>query len=143
MALLVRDDLDTVWEIIGGVKTRGFTFDNPVEDTTSSSTVGDYQDSEFTGYSQASLDVAGVADKRTGIVDPASGLTVVGSGRLVELATTGNRCGKFKMLNLDSNGFIEGYFTITSFAKTGDVPGLLNFTATLQNKSDVIVSGEV
>lgn len=143
LVLLARNDADTAYEIIGGVKTRGYNFDNPVEDTTSSSTTGDYQDSEYTGFSQATLDISGVADKRTGITDPATGLNVVGRVRLLELATTGDRCGKFKMLNVDTNGSIEGFFNITSYATTGDTPGLLSFTATLQSKSDVVVVGEV
>lgn len=143
LVFLIRDDLDTVWEIAGGVKTRGFTFDNPVEDVTSSSTTGDYQDSEWTGYSQASINVSGMADKRTGIIDPVTGYTVVGSSRLTDLATSGNRCAKFRMLNVDTNGFIEGFFNITSYSTTGDTPGLLGFDASLQSKSDVTVSGEV
>jgi hypothetical protein len=143
LVLLARDDLDTVYEIIGGVKTRGFTFDNPVEDATSSSTTTNYQESEYTGFSQVSLNVSGLADKRTGIVDPATGLTIVGSSRLVEIATTGNRCGKFKMLNVDTGGYIEGYFNVTSFGSTGDTPGLLGFDASLQSKADIAVIGEV
>jgi len=143
LVLLIRNDADTLYEIAGGVKTRGFTFDNPVEDTTSSSTTGDYQESEYTGFSQATLDIAGVADNRTGTQDPATGLNIVGSERLLEIATTGNRCGKFKMLNVDTNGFIEGFFNVTAFSKTGDTPGLLSFTATLQSQSDVTVVGEV
>jgi len=143
LVLLIRDDLDTVWEIAGGVKTRGFTFDNPVEDVTSSSTTGEYTDSEWTGFSNASINVSGVADKRTGIVDEATGFNVVGSERLVEVATTGNRCAQFRMMNVDTSGFIEGFFNVASFSKTGDTPGLLNFDATLQSKSDVTVVGEV
>lgn len=142
LIFLIRNDADTDWEIAGGVKTRGFTFDNPVEDTTSSSTTGEYQDSEWTGYSQATLNISGVADKRTGIVGP-GGYNVVGSSRLLEVATTGNRCGKMRMLNLETNGYIDGFFNVTSFSKTGDTPGLLNFDATLQSKSDVAVVGEV
>lgn len=143
LVLLIRNDADTAYEIAGGVKTRGFTFDNPVEDVTSSSTTGEYQESEYTGFSQATLNISGVADKRTGIADPATGLNVVGSERLLEVATTGSRCAKFKMLNVDTNGFIEGFFNVTSFSKTGDTPGLLSFDATLQSKSDVAVVGEV
>ena len=143
LVLCARNDLDTEWEIIGGVKTRGFTLDNPVEDVTSSSTTGEYQDSEWTGFSQCSINLSGVADKRAGIVDPTTGLNIVGSSRLVELATSGNRCGKFKMQNVDTGGTIEGFFNITSFSKTGDTPGLLNFDASLQNKSDVTVVGDV
>lgn len=142
LVLLIRNDADTDWEIAGGVKTRGFTFDNPVEDVTSSSTTGEYQESEWTGYSQATLNVSGLADTRTG-TDPATGLNIVGAGRLLSIATTGSRCGNFRMLNTNTNGFIEGFFNVTSFAKTGDTPGLLNFDATLQSKSDVVVSGSV
>ena len=143
LVLLARNDLDTAYEIIGGVKTRAFTFDNPVEDTTSSSTTTSYQESEYTGFSQASISLSGLADKRTGVTDPATGLTIVGSDRLVEIATTGNRCGKFKMLNVDSGGYIEGYFNVTSFSKTGDTPGLLGFDSTLQSKADIAIVGAV
>lgn len=143
LVFLIRNDADTLYEILGGVKVRGYTFNNPTEDVTSSSTTGDYTDSEWTGYSQASIDVSGFADKRTGITDPATGFNIVGSGRLLTLATGGERCAKFRMFNVDTNGFIEGFFNITNYSKTGDTPGLLNFTASLQSKSDVVVSGEV
>jgi len=142
LIMLIRNDADTEYEIAGGVKTRGFTFDNPVEDTTSSSTTGEYAESEFTGFSSATLNLSGMADKRTG-VDPISGFNIVGSERLLKIATTGTRCGKFKLLNLDTDGFIEGFFNVTSFGKTGDTPGLLGFDATLQSKSDVTVFGAV
>lgn len=143
LVLLIRNDDNTAWEIAGGVKTRGFSFDNPVEDTTSSSTVGEYQDSEWTGYSQATLNISGMADKRTGIVDPTTGYTVVGSSRLLEVASQGNRCGTFRMMNVDTGGYIEGTFNVTAFSKTGDTPGLLGFEATLQSKASVVVVGAV
>ena len=143
LVFLIRDEGDTVYEIAGGVKTRGYTFDNPVEDTTSSSTPGEYTESEWTGYSNASLDVSGVADKRTGTTNPTTGLNVVGSARLLEVATQGNRCGQFRMMNVDTGGYIDGFFNVTNFNSSGDTPGLLNWTATLQSKSDVSVVGEV
>ena len=144
LVFAARDDDDTKWQIIGGVKTTGYTFDNPVEDITSSSTTTDYSESEFTGYSQVTLNISGNADKRTGTVD-IGGTTydLVGSGRLLELATSGQRCGKFLMLNVETNGFIEGEFNITSYGKTGDTPGLLNFDSTLQSRSNIIVNGDV
>ncbi|MCK4621337.1 MAG: hypothetical protein KAT62_03880 [Desulfuromonadales bacterium] len=143
LVFLIRDALDTVWEIAGGIKVRGYQFDNPVEDTTSSSTTGEFEESEWVGFSKASLTVSGHADNRTGVADPATGLNIVGSERLLEVATTGNRCAKFKMLNLDSNGFIEGYFNVTGFGKSGDAKGVLTFDASLESKSDVTVSGAV
>ncbi len=144
LVLLARNDDDTAWQLLGGVKTTGFSFDNPVEDTTSSSTRGDYTESEYTGYSTVTLNISGVADKRAES-DTLGGVTYAGIGaeRLLELATTGQRCGKFKMINVDSDGFIEGEFQITNFSKTGDTPGLLSFDATLQSRSSVTVQGAV
>jgi predicted secreted protein len=138
LVLLARNDLDTLWEIVGGVKERGYTFDNPVEDTTSSSTTSDYSDSEWTGFSNVSINISGLADKRTGT---SNGYNIVGASRLFELATSGNRCGKFKMVNVENNGFIEGIFNITNLGSTGSTPGLLGFDATLQSNSDIIVFG--
>lgn len=143
LVFLLRNDADTAWELAGGVKTRGYTFDNPVEDTTSSSTPGNFSEAEWTGYSNASLNISGVADKRTGVTDPATGLNVVGAARLTALGTSGERDAKIKLLNLETGGSIEGEFQITSFGKTGDTPGLLQFEATLQSKSDVTVVGDV
>lgn len=143
LVLLARNDADTAWEIIGGVKDRGISFDNPVEDITSSSTTVNYSESEWTGYSNVTMNISGVADTRTGVTDPETGLTIVGSERLVTLATSGNRCGKFQMLNVDTGGYVEGEFNITSFSKNGSTPGLLNFDSTLQSASDVVVVGSI
>ena len=135
-----RNDADTAWEIIGGVKTRGESFDNPVEDTTSSSTTGEYTEGEWTGYSSASINISGFADKRTGITDPVTGLNIVGQKRLRELATTGNRCGKFRMVNVETGDNNEGIYNITNYSEDGDTPGLLNFSATLTSAADVTVT---
>ena len=143
LVFLIRNAADTAYEIAGGVKVRGYNFDNPVEDTTSSSTPGDYSESEWTGYSQAALTISGLADQRTGITDPVTGLNIVGSARLLAVATTGDRCGKFKLLNVDTDGFIEGFFNVTAFSKTGDTPGLVGFESTLQSKEAIVVSGDV
>lgn len=143
LAFLARNDADTEWEIIGGAKVVGYNFDNPVDDITSSSTQGDYTESQFTGYSTATLNLSGLADIRNGVVDDATGFTIVGTQRLTELATTGNRCGKFKLFNVITNGFIEGVFTITSYGGSGDKPGLKGFDATFQSTTNVIVFGDV
>jgi predicted secreted protein len=145
LVLLARNDADTEYELVGGIKSLGYTIDNPVEDTTNASTPGSFLESEWTGYSQMTVTASGMADKRTGIVDPATGLNVVGSVRLLEIAnsSSNNKCGQFKILNVDTDGFIEGFFNMTSFGKTGDTPGLMNFDTTLQSKDTIIVSGDV
>ena len=135
-ALLVRDDLDTKWQIVGGVKSRGATTDNPVEDITSSSTPGYYSESEFTGYRQKTHNISGVFDNRTGQLINIGGqdYEVAPVSRLDYLAHNGNSCGKFKILHPHKTE--EGTYTITNYSDSGDTPGLLNFSATLQTKEE-------
>lgn len=135
--LLIRDDLDTIWQIFGGVKSRDLTTDNPVEETTSSSTIGSNTTSQYTGYSTVSLSVSGAADGRTGRTKTIRGVeySIAPITRLDKLANEGNRCGKFKVIYPYKD--IEGEFNITSYGDSGDTPGLLNFTATLQNKGQI------
>ena len=132
--LLARDDLDTKWQVIGGVQSRDNAVDNPVEETTSSSTPGSYTESEYTGYSTDTMSISGVADVRTGIMVTINGQVyeVAPISRLDQLANTGNRCGKFKLIYPYKEK--EGTYTITNYSDSGATPGLLNFSATLQNK---------
>ena len=85
LALLIRTDNELTFEVIGGVQDRGISFTNPTEETTSSSTTGDYSESEWTGFSQATINISGVADKRTGTTDPATGFNITNFERLLEL----------------------------------------------------------
>lgn len=142
LVFLARNDGDTAYEIIGGVQERGITINNPTEEVTSASTISDYAEREYTGFSDATINISGVADNRVGTTDPATGLTIVGFPRLKELATTGNRCGKFKIMSIDSSLDFdaEGIFNITSLDLTGNTPGLLAFTSTLESKADVTIS---
>ena len=141
LALLVRTDDELTFEVIGGVRDRGISFSNPVEETTSSSTVGEYSESEWTGFSQASINISGVADKRTGTLDPATGFNITNFQRLLELSTSGNRCGYFRIISTDVNFpfFAEGNFNITSIELSGSTPGLLSDTATLESGAGVTV----
>ena len=141
LALLVRTDDELTFEVIGGVRDRGISFSNPTEETTSSSTTGDYTESEWTGFSQATINISGVADKRTGTTDPATGFNITNFERLLELSTSGNRCGYFRIVSTDANFafFAEGFFNITSIELSGSTPGLLNDTATLESGADVVV----
>ena len=134
---LCRNNANTAWEIIGGVKERGESLDNPTEDVTSSSTTGSFSEKEQTGYKSLTLNLSGVADKRTGIADPTTGYNIVGQVRLRELAY-GPGCGTFKLVNIDDNSFVSGDFTITNYSETGSSPGLLNWSATFESTSDAI-----
>ena len=140
LVLLIRNDADTEWEAAGGVKTRGSTTDNPVEDTTSSSTVTNFAESQFTGFATSTINVSGVADTRTGQVDPISGFNIVGYKRLEEIALRGQPCAKFKLLDASDGTGIEGFYNLTNFGKTGDTPGLISWEGTLQSAADVTLT---
>ena len=135
--LLAKNATNTAWEIIGGVNSRDATTDNPVEETTSSSTPGSNTESEWTGYSTENISVSGVADNRTGTTKTINGVDYIVAAitRLDQLAHTGNRCGEFKLIYPTKE--TEGFYNITSYGDSGDTPGLLNFTATLQNKGEI------
>lgn len=141
LVFLIRTDDETTFQILGGVQERGYTVDNPVEETTSSSTTSEYSESEWTGYSQLTMNISGVTDKRTGTIDPATGFEIVGFDRIISLGTSGNRCVYAKILSVDPGFkfFSEGYFSITNLGQSGSTPGLLSGTATLQSKSDIVV----
>lgn len=142
LVLLVRTDDELTFEVIGGLQERGFTLDNPTEEVTSSSTTGDFSENEFTGFSALSIDISGVVDKRKGTVDPATGFLITSFNRLLQIATTGNRCGYFKLISTDPNWdfFAEGFMNVSNVNVSGSTPGLLSNTATLSNKSDMIVT---
>ena len=137
LVLLIRNDGDTDWEVSGGVKTRGSTLDNPVEDTTSSSTTGKFTESEYTGYSTSTMNVSGVADTRSGATDPVSGFVIAGYKRLEEIAFRDPPCHKFKLLDVSDGSAIEGFFNITNFGSTGETPGIITWEATFQSASDI------
>lgn len=141
LTLQIRNDADTAWELAGGVKDLSYNMDSPVDDTTSSSTITDFAESQFTGFSQLSVSISGVEDSRSGITDPITGLNIVSSARLLEVAFNTNRCGKFRIFNVTTSGFIEGNFNVTAFSKSAPVPGLMTYEATLQSASDITISG--
>lgn len=141
LAFLIRTDDETTFQILGGVTERGFEVSNPTEDVTSSSTTTEWSEEEWTGYSQMTMNLSINADKRTGQTDPATGFEIVGFSRLLQLATSGNRCLYAKMVSTDPswNFYAEGYFNITNTGQSGSTPGLLTGSATITSKSNVIV----
>lgn len=141
LVMQIRNAGDSAWEILGGVISRGITFNNPTEDTTSTSVNGDYSEGEFTGFSQVTLNVSGNPDKRVG-VEPITGLTRVKLSRLVELATSGNRNGKFRFVSTDPDLLldVQGFFNITNFELNGDETAKAAFSATFESKDTITVT---
>ncbi len=130
-ALQILDDTDlteTKWKDIGGIQTKSLTIDNPVSDTTSQSTQGDFTDSQFNGYSTVTFNGSGVVDRRED--DCISAYKLLSSK-----AMTGERCARLRLV--DEIETIEGLFQITSFEKSGEQQGLVEFTMTAQSARDV------
>jgi len=140
--LSVQNDGETAFELIGGIRTRSVTFNNPTEETTSVTTQTSFTEREFTGFSDVSISGSGTADTRVGVTDNNSGLVIVGIERIAELATSNDRDGVFKLesVNAGLTMSIQGRFTITSFGLSGDTPGLLTFDLTLESKADITVT---
>ena len=55
LVLLARNDLDTLWEIIGGVVDFGYNGETPTDSTTSSSTTSGFEEVQATGYKNFSM----------------------------------------------------------------------------------------
>jgi predicted secreted protein len=143
LVLLVRNDADTAWEILGGVKSRSVVINNPTEEVTSSSTISEFVEREYTGYSDISFSVDGTADTRVGIVEPSTGLVIAPFKRLLQIGSTAtNRCGRFQLLstNPDLGFIVEGEFNVTSVNVTGATPGLLTFSATLESRAEISIT---
>lgn len=143
LVLSARNDGDTEWEVIGGVTSRDFAVSNADEVITSSSTNGTFNESQWVGYTDMTINISGVADKRSGFVDDASGYNVVGKARLLTLATTGERCGTFQLLNVDTMGTIEGEFHIGDYSETAETTSVVNFSASLKSQKEVVIVGDV
>lgn len=142
LMLLLRDDDDTEWQLVGGLTSRGLDITNPTTQTTSSSTQGDFMETQSTGYSQISISASGVADKRQGL-HAESGYNFAPNGKLLELATTGERCGKFMLINLATGGMCTGCFTITNYSKTAEQESTISFDLSLESREGVTVTGDL
>lgn len=142
LMLLLRNDADTEWQLVGGLTSRGLDISNPTTQITSSSTQGEFLESQSTGYSQISLSASGVADKRQGLHSE-SGYNFAPNGKLLELATTGERCGKFMLINLSTGGMASGCFTITSYSKSAEQESTISFEMSLESREGVTVTGDL
>jgi predicted secreted protein len=128
------------WLVAGGVVDRGMSFNNPTTETTSSSTDGDYAESEFVGFANATVNISGNIDRRNG-VEPITGRERIGSAELFRLATSGNRCERILLESVDPNFTmrIEGVFNISDFELTAPQTDKAGFTMTMNNQSLVSV----
>jgi len=141
-AFLARNDLDTAWEIVGGIKDFSYEGGAPTEDTTSSSTIGDFQTNQGTGYKTFSMTASGICDESTG-VEPVTGLNIVGANRLSDLWFADGSCGEFQVQDVDTGGTITGKFIISQYSKSAARPGLVNFSASFTNEGIITKVGDI
>ncbi len=127
----ITDPGSPSWRVVGGIRSKDWNTDNPVTDTTSQSTEGDFTESQWNGYSTVTLNGSGVVDKRYSD-------EVMAYAILEQLAMTGNRCARIRLV--DQFSTIEGVFTITTFSKSGEQQGLVEYTMAAQSTADVSYS---
>lgn len=138
LAIAIRNDGDTAWELLGGVASATVSFANNTVDVTSQSTVGDYSEKQFNGFSDLTVSGNYFADATSGQVDPNTGYTVVSSQRLIDVQNNPERCGKFQII--DPDFIIEGEFTLASFERTGEIKGVIQGSLSLESRNSVTLT---
>jgi len=121
----VTTDGGSTFDPIAGIRTKEFTRENPVADITNQGDTGNETASQYTGYSTVTLSGNGVMDTR-----------VTGLFAYKDLAIAANSADpRLQFQLIDSTGEeYEGFFNITSFNKTGEQNGIVEFSIALQNE---------
>lgn len=119
-----------VFKRIGGIKTKSINRDNPVAETTSSSTPTTSNETEscFTGF--GTLAISG-----SGFVDTRADASIAAYKVLSALANSNN-----PVANLRFSDAIEswtGNFNITSFEKSAEETDVIAFSASFQNEGEI------
>lgn len=134
LVLSLSEDDGTTWEVIGGIATKEVQRDNPVSDMTNQATDaggGNETEAAYNGYGTVTINGSGTVDTRTSATLAAS----------KKLAATANQLAGVEPVLLlkfaDSDETYEGNFIITSYAKTSEENGLLNFNVSFQNEGIV------
>lgn len=121
---------DGIYKKLGGLTSKSINRDNPVEDTTSSSTPTQSNETEscFVGRSTLTINGSGIVDLRAS--------ADVESFREFEKKVNSSE----PVLNLRLASKLSTYtglFNVTSFEITSEEVGLVNFNATFQNAGEI------
>lgn len=128
MILSVSEDDGVTWLPVAGIRTKEFTRENPVADSTNQATTGNETESCFTGYGTVTMSGSGTIDTReTGLYPYRSLATVANSGDPVIMCQLIDALGET----------YEGTFNITSFGKSTEQNALVEFSIALQNESAI------
>lgn len=113
-----------VYKVIGGIRTKDFTRDNPVSDTTSQSTPGQETEAAYNGYSTVTMSGNGTVDIRDDVA-------TMGYKALAVIANSADPSATLRLS--DSQETYDGPFLITSFGKNTEQNGVVEFSIALQN----------
>ena len=128
LLLQLSDDAGSTWKDIGGIRTKEFNRDNPVSDTTSQSSSSNETEAAYDGYSTVTINGNGVVD-----TESAADLAAY-----IELSTIANSSTPVALLRFtDADETYQGNFLITSFSKTSEQQGQVEFSAAFQNEGVV------
>lgn len=122
------DETTPAYKPLGGIKTKDFTRDNPVADTTGQQTTDGETEAAYTGYSTVSL-------SGNGVVDSTEDTTIASYKQLTAIANSTDPKVKFRLS--DAIETYEGEFLITSFGKSAEQTDMIQFTISLQNAGTV------
>lgn len=126
--LEVSTDGGTTFNPVAGIKTREVTRENPIVETTNQADTGNETSSGYSGYGTVTCSGQGVMDTR-----------IAGLYAYKDLAEVAYSSDPTLLCRLsDSTGeTFEGLFTITSFAKTAEQQGVVEFNIALQNQEAI------
>jgi len=128
LLLQISDDAGSTWKDVGGISTKEFNRDNPITDVTSQSTPGNETEACYNGYSTVTLNGSGKADTRDDV-------DTMGYKAFSAIANSSTPSALMRLA--DSEETYEGTFLITSFGKTSEQNGIVEFSAALQNESAI------
>lgn len=126
--LEIFDTAASLWKVIGGIKSKDYSRNNPVEDATNTATDGNETESQYTGYSTVTMNASGIADNRA-----TEGLTPY--KLLATIAHSSNPIGLMRLSSPQET--LTGRFSITSFGVQGEQASLVKFSFGLQSSGSV------
>ena len=138
MFLAIRNQADTAWELVGGLTAKNVDWANNSIDITSQSSVGDYTEKQFDGYSDVTIGGDYNADTRTGVTETSTGYLVASASRLLEIQMNPQRCCKVQLM--DPEMTLEGEFTLVSLSRSGEQKGVISGSLSLESRSAVTLT---
>ena len=128
LVLSVSVDGGTTFNPIAGIRTKEYTRENPISDTTNQADTGQETGAAYTGYSTVTLSGNGVVDTRTASLYAYKALAAAAhSSTVVLLCKLADALGEE----------MEGNFLISSFGKNSEQNGIVEFSIAMQNEGSI------